>query len=216
VCGSHYSPVAFARCGVTGVVTLSPLRADARRNREKILRVAHEAFAQGTDVVPLEEIARRARLGRATVYRHFPDRRALALAVAAQQLGTLRRLVAPEETTYRSFRELLAMVLASQVAKRPLVRAFLELPERHRRQHADALVAILTPEFRRAQAAGALRTDVEPTDLLLVFDMVETAIATATSRPPARARRGDPTQRIITVILDGFFAVPKSPASTPS
>ncbi|MER5182496.1 TetR/AcrR family transcriptional regulator [Streptomyces sp. NPDC002896] len=183
---------------------MSPHRTDARRNREKILRVADEAFAQGSEVVSLEEIARRVRLGRATVYRHFPDRRALGLAVATQQLRMLRRILKQEETERRSFRDLLAMVLASQVSKRPLVRLFRELPVRYQERYADELVAVLTPAFRRAQADGQLREDVEPTDLLLVFEMIESAIAAGT----ARAHPGDPTQRIITVILDGFVAEP--------
>lgn len=186
---------------------MSPYRTDARRNHEKILRVADEAFAQGSEVVSLAEIAHRARLGRATVYRHFPDRRALGLAVAAQQLNMLRRIVKQEDTKRCSFRELLAMVLSSQVARRPLVRLFRGLPVRYQKQHADTLVAILTPAFREAQADGQLREDVEPTDLLLVFDMVETAIAAAT----ARALPCEATQRIVTVIIDGFLAVPSFP-----
>lgn len=186
---------------------MRPNRIDAQRNREEILRVAGEAFAQGSDVVPLEEIARRAQLGRATIYRHFPDRQALGLAVAAQRLKTLRRTV--KEENERPFGELLAMVLSLQLSWRPLVRFFQDLPVRYQRQYADAVVTLLTPAFRRAQADGRLRDDVEPTDLLLVFDMVETAIATAATR----AHRGDPAQRIITVILDGFLMARKDSAT---
>lgn len=184
---------------------MSPRRRDALRNREKILRVAGEAFAEGTEVVPLEEIARRASLGRATVYRHFPDRAALGLAVAAQRIRALRRVVRQHETANRPFRELLATVLAMQVASRPLVRLFRELPERHQEQKAGALVAVLTPAFRSAQSGGELRPDVEPADLLLVFEMVEAALAAAT----ARTHGGDAARRVIDVVLDGFFPVPR-------
>jgi AcrR family transcriptional regulator len=182
------------------VSALSPYRTDAQRNRETILRVADEAYSQGSGVVRLEDIARRARLGRATVYRHFPDRRALGLAVAAAQLRTLRRIV-KEEAGHHAFRDVLGFVLSSQVACRPLVRLFRELPVPYQRQHADKLVAVLTPAFRCAQAEGRLRGDLEPTDLVLVFEMLETALEVST----ARGHRGDPTQRIISVILDGFF-----------
>ncbi|WP_410657138.1 TetR/AcrR family transcriptional regulator [Amycolatopsis sp. lyj-112] len=179
----------------------SPRRTDAERNRETILRVAEAAFSQGSEIIPLAEIARRARLGRATVYRHFPDRQALGLAVAARQLAAFKRIVNQDDAR-GSFRELLAAVLFEQISWRPLVRLFRELPVRYQQQYADTLVTVLTPAFRRAQADGRLREDVEPTDLLLVFEMVEAAIVTGT----ARAHPGDPTRRVVAVILDGFLA----------
>ena len=58
-----------------------PLRADARENREKLLRVASERFAAGGPDVPLEQIAREAGVGIGTLYRHFPTREALIEAV---------------------------------------------------------------------------------------------------------------------------------------
>ncbi|AIJ22002.1 TetR/AcrR family transcriptional regulator [Amycolatopsis methanolica] len=182
---------------------MSTHRSDALRNRETILRVADEAFAEGVDVVPLEEIARRARLGRATVYRHFPDRRALGLAVAAQQLRALCRMVKHQEAAPRPFRELLAMVLAMQVSRRPLVRLFRELPVRYQQQKTNALITILTPAFRRAQVDGQLRADVQPTVLLLVFEMVEAAITAGS----AAVHQDDAVRRVVNVVLDGFFAV---------
>lgn len=179
-----------------------PRRTDSERNRETILRVAEDAFSQGAEIIPLAEIARRARLGRATVYRHFPDRQALGLAVAARQLTAIKRIVKCGSER-DSFRELLAVVLFEQISWRPLVRLFRELPVRFQQQYADTLVAVLTPAFRQAQADGQIREDVEPTDLLLVFEMVEAAIVTGT----ARAHPGDPTRRVIAVILDGFLTV---------
>src|SRR5437763_12127900 len=58
-----------------------PKRADARRNYEKILAVAREAFAEGGESTALEEIARRADIGIGTLYRHFPNRQALLEAL---------------------------------------------------------------------------------------------------------------------------------------
>ncbi|MBQ0826480.1 TetR/AcrR family transcriptional regulator [Streptomyces sp. RG38] len=64
-----------------------PARADARRNREKLLAAARSAFTVPTDtVVPLETIARAAGVGIGTLYRHFPHRRALVEAVYAAEL----------------------------------------------------------------------------------------------------------------------------------
>src|SRR5690242_1121041 len=58
-----------------------PLRADARRNRERILEAAREAFAEGGLDVGVEEIARRAGVGKATFFRRFPTKEALLVAV---------------------------------------------------------------------------------------------------------------------------------------
>ncbi|MFC7660235.1 TetR/AcrR family transcriptional regulator [Pseudonocardia benzenivorans] len=66
-----------------------PLRADARRNREKVLRAAQEAFAEHGMGVPLDEIAGRAGVGPGTVYRHFPTKEALFEAVVAARMQDL-------------------------------------------------------------------------------------------------------------------------------
>ncbi|GAA0265907.1 helix-turn-helix domain-containing protein [Cryptosporangium japonicum] len=138
--------------------TLLPRRLDARRNRDLILRVAAEAVTRDGELVSLDDVARRAGLGRATVYRHFPDRYALGFAVAAERLAELaRRLEAA------SFRELLHAVLVEQ-------QLFRELP---RRRYTDALLAVLRPAFHRAHEEGRLRKDLELADLPIVFEMVD-------------------------------------------
>jgi len=69
------------------------MRADARRNYERLLRAAAEAFTEhGADDVSLEEIARRADVGIGTLYRHFPTRQALLEAVYTDQVAGLRAL----------------------------------------------------------------------------------------------------------------------------
>jgi AcrR family transcriptional regulator len=180
---------------------LTPRRNDARRNREVILRVADAAFADGRDVVSLDEIARRARLGRATVYRHFPNRHALAVAVAAHNLDALRRVVGTVEGSRRSFRDLLRWVLSTQAAMRPLVTLMHELPVRDQRQYANTLIGLLTPPFRRAQAEGELRRDVKPADLVPIMAMVNAGVEAV----PVGGDRNAAIQRLIAVILDGLF-----------
>src|ERR1700734_2354819 len=66
-----------------------PLRADAARNREKVLRAAREAFAESGYGVPLDEIATRAGVGPGTVYRHFPAKEALFEAVVTSRIEDL-------------------------------------------------------------------------------------------------------------------------------
>ena len=63
-----------------------PKRADARRNRERVLAAAREAFAEGGESTALEQIARRAGVGIGTLYRHFPNRQALLEALYINEL----------------------------------------------------------------------------------------------------------------------------------
>src|SRR5262245_12862591 len=73
---------------VSGLSTRRPMRADARRNYEKLLAVARDAFAEDS-AVTLEEIARRAQVGIGTLYRHFPTRPALLESIYVDQVEDL-------------------------------------------------------------------------------------------------------------------------------
>src|SRR5579884_3864221 len=66
-----------------------PKRADARRNYDKVIAAAREAFAAGGTSTSLEEIARRAEVGIGTLYRHFPNRQALLEAVYVGEVEAL-------------------------------------------------------------------------------------------------------------------------------
>src|SRR5436309_16081961 len=68
-----------------------PKRADARRNYEKVLAAAREAFAEGGESTALEEIARRAGVGIATLYRYFPNRQALVEALYMDEVEEVCR-----------------------------------------------------------------------------------------------------------------------------
>src|SRR5215472_13259483 len=68
-----------------------PKRADARRNYEKVLAAAREAFAVGGESTALEEIARRAGVGIGTLYRHFPNRQALVEALYVNEVEEVCR-----------------------------------------------------------------------------------------------------------------------------
>src|SRR3982750_4164488 len=71
-----------------------PKRADARRNYEKVLAAAREAFAEGGESTALEEIARRAGVGIGTLYRHFPNRQALVEALYLDEVDEVGRSAA--------------------------------------------------------------------------------------------------------------------------
>jgi len=172
----------------------TPRRRDALRNRSAIVRAASElmlsraavlsaAAAPGHDgaavpgrdgavpgraAVLMPEIARRAGVGQATLYRHFRDRHTLVAAVVADQVARL-------ESDARPFRDLLAAAL----------RLYADL-----RRYADPrpigapgdgldhrLAAALTPALRRAQQQGQARPGVAPDDLTLLFAMLSSAPA---------------------------------------
>src|SRR4051812_39667512 len=73
-----------------------PKRADARRNYEKVLSAAREAFSEGGESTALEEIARRAGVGIGTLYRHFPNRQALVEALYVDEVEEVCRSAGAE------------------------------------------------------------------------------------------------------------------------
>src|SRR5271156_5715536 len=72
-----------------------PKRADARRNYEKVLAAAREAFAEGGESTSLEQIARRADVGIGTLYRHFPTRQALLEAIYVDEVTEVCHTAGP-------------------------------------------------------------------------------------------------------------------------
>ncbi|MFD0685727.1 TetR/AcrR family transcriptional regulator [Actinomadura fibrosa] len=145
-------------------------RADARRNRESLLTAAKEVFGERGPDAPLDEIARRAGLGNATMYRHFPTRRDMLVAVYADEVTALagegRDLLGsgrPADALCSWLRTFVAHV----ATKRDLAHAIPEgertalFAEWHATMH-ETLAALL----ERAQEAGAVRPDVHEADLL--------------------------------------------------
>jgi AcrR family transcriptional regulator len=182
----------------------TPRRSDARRNRTAILRAADEVLTRGDEPPPLPEIARLAGVGPATVYRHFSDRRTLAVAVMREQLAALQGLVDAYADDPAGFREVLRVVLTSQATMRPLVALLNGLPVRERRRNAGRLVDALREPLRRAQAAGLVRPELEAGDLVTVFAMVEAAVAQVGESPD----REEALARAIGVLVDGVCAAP--------
>src|SRR4051794_29161708 len=99
----------------------TPRRRDAQRNRVAIVEAACDLMTSGRDAVGMPEIARRAGVGQATLYRHFPDRYALTVAVIAHEVERLEACVAANRQQPGAFRPILDAVLRSQITMRPLV-----------------------------------------------------------------------------------------------
>ena len=140
------------------------------------------------------------------MYRHFADRGTLAVAVMREQIAALSNLAEDVDGDPAAFRELLRTVLTSQAEMRPLVSLLCELPPRERRRHAGRLVAALRVPFSRAQAAGLVRPDLRPGDLVLLFAMLESAVATAERCDPAG--RDAALARVVAMIVDGVCPAP--------
>ncbi|NBE95168.1 TetR/AcrR family transcriptional regulator [Nonomuraea sp. KC401] len=151
------------------------LRADARRNREQVITAARQVFVeQGADA-SLEEVARRAGVGIATLYRRFPDRGALIRAVVLDNMELVteefERANALEPDAWSAIVRLLRFIVRHHIGALVL----LLLPGLHadqatRQQVAAArqrILGRLRPLVRAAQREGGLRTDITVTDLAL-------------------------------------------------
>ncbi|WP_262402608.1 TetR/AcrR family transcriptional regulator, partial [Actinomadura sp. CNU-125] len=185
-------------------------RADARRNRERVLRTAQQSFAEEGLGVSLDEIARRAGVGPGTVHRHFPAKEALYLAVALDQL---RRLVAEGETLAAgddpaALFTLLSSMMASG-ARNAAVKSALAAAEFDLRSAAPDVAADLTHRVAvlldRAHAAGVVRPDLAVEEVMALVAGAFAAIrhADAETRPERAAH-------IAQIILDASAPGPSS------
>ena len=157
-----------------------PLRADAARNREKVLRAAREAFAESGYGVPLDEIAARAGVGPGTVYRHFPAKEALFEAVVTARITDLvddARARADAADPGEAFFGFLARIADESAAKRDLPDA-ISIAGSLR----EDLFAALDLLLRRAQRAGAVRAEVRTADLIVLFKGMFAGLAGITDR----------------------------------
>ena len=178
-----------------------PLRADARRNRERVLTAAREAFAESGYGVPLDAIAARAGVGPGTVYRHFPTKEALfeAAAVArVREVVALARAGAQAPDPGAAFDALLARIAEEAVAKRDLPDALggvgVAAVAVARAELHGALDALLD----RARAAGAVRAEIGATELIaLLKGLLHAVQESADPDLPAR---------LFAVVRDGLRA----------
>jgi AcrR family transcriptional regulator len=177
-----------------------PLRADARRNYESLLAAATEVFSEQGVHAPLDEIARRAQVGNATMYRHFPTRQELILAVYADEVSTLCNCGTQQLTDDSpgdALFEWLQAFIAHVASKRFLAEALTnERTQEHRPlfdrwHHAmhDTAAALL----QQAQRAGAIRPGIAAWDLLVLANGIALA-----------ARDADQARRLLTTIRHGL------------
>jgi AcrR family transcriptional regulator len=175
-----------------------PLRADAQRNRDKVLRAAQDAFAASGYGVPLDEIAAMAGVGPGTVYRHFPSKEELFEAVVTARLGDLiaaARGLASDPDPGQAFFGFLGRFRQEAAAKRDLPDA-IAIPG----SLQDELHAALDVLLRRAQQAGAVRADVTTHDLTA---LLKGLLRTINDLPSGTGEQGR-TDRLLAVVTDGL------------
>jgi AcrR family transcriptional regulator len=144
-----------------------PLRADAARNRARVLEVAYETFAAEGLSVPIDEVARRAGVGAGTVYRHFATKEALFQAVIKDRMQHLvddgYALLESDEPGEALFIFLRSMVLQWGATDRGLAEALAGLGidiAQAAPDAEDAFLALLGELLRAAQEAGTARQDI--------------------------------------------------------
>ena len=153
---------------------MMPLRADAARNRKAIVDTARSVFAeQGLDVA-LDEIARRAGIGNATLYRRFPSRADLVAAVFAEQMAdhvAAVKAALGDPDPWAGLGSYLTAIAAMQANDRglaDLVTMDLSAAPEIESLRAQAFAGLVTL-LERAKAAGALRAEFNPEDVLVLL-----------------------------------------------
>lgn len=206
-------------CAMTGANEARPLRADAARNRAKILEAAARVFAERGLDATLDDIADAADVGVATVYRRFPDKDALVVALfedAIDDIAGLARRAGEFENSWDGFVWFLEEVLQRQCDNRGLRDVFVGSP--YAQEKVSAAKHRVGPAFSvlvsRAQRDGYLRSDVGETDILVLEMMISSLGGGATSDDAALWRR------YLAIALDGLVVARTDtrelPAAPPS
>ncbi len=165
----------------------TPRRRDAQRNRQAIMAAARDLFAECADV-PMYELAKRAGVGQATLYRNFPDRRDLAAALLAEQIARTEALATEHADDPDAFFVLLRHVVEMMAQ----CRALGELTRENACSGSELAVCrerlaeLLKQPLRGAKAAGTVPCAVTIEDVFLVLSMIQGAIDAAHG-PAARS-----------------------------
>jgi AcrR family transcriptional regulator len=186
------------------VVPAGRTRADAVRNRARVIAAAAEVFAEKGEEAVVPEIAARAGVGKGTVYRCFPTKDLLVAAVATERVRWFERearAAAADEDPWGAFAAFMARVAEAHCRDRGMVASMsqgIEEPELLEARAAahDALRELMD----RAIAQGAMRPDADPADLKILLGGIARSLAAAQERDAAVWRRS------AQLIVDAFRA----------
>jgi len=157
-------------------VTDRPLRADAQRNRDKLLAAATAAFAAEGEDVALETVAARAGVGIGTLYRHFPNRDALVVAAYQHEVDALCTAAAellavqPADEALRAWTDRFADYIATKRRMGNALRSTAAGDSPLFAQTRERILSALRLLLDAGGASGTLRRDVDPTDVMRVIN----------------------------------------------
>jgi AcrR family transcriptional regulator len=179
-----------------------PLRADARRNREKVLAAARAVFSEHGRDAQMDDVARHAGVGVGTVYRHFPTKEALIEALVVDSflaIAAAAEAALDVEDPWEAFSSVLWRGAEIMAADRALSEVFASIPGAM--EQATPMVEGLTEcmeiLMQRARDAGVLRSDAVLDDI----PMIMCGIGSATKK---EHRCAAPWRRHLMIVLDGL------------
>jgi AcrR family transcriptional regulator len=179
-----------------------PLRADAQRNRDRLLEVAVRAFSSGGPDVTLDSIAREAGVGIGTLYRHFPTREALIEAAYRNELARLCGSAAgllqtkPADEALRAWMDLFIDYLATKHGMADALRAVIASGGNPFAQSRDSLLGAMGTLLEAGAADARLRGDVAPADVIASLS----GVSLVAGAPEQRDQAG----RLLDLLLDGL------------
>jgi AcrR family transcriptional regulator len=182
-------------------------RADARRNRERILEVAKEAFTRDGAAASLDDIARRSNIGSGTLYRHFPTRDALIEAVYRSEVEKLAAAEQRFATTMPPLEALRAWMLLfiDHVSEKRLIIPAMDTVAGGSIRLIEGARSLIHTAFlasvKRAIASGDLRSDTDPNDFVRALVGIFHTTAVAGWEPSAR--------RLVDILIAGSRPTPE-------
>ena len=190
-----------------------PLRADAERNRRRVLDVAQQVFATEGLSVPIDEIARRAGLGVGTLYRHFPTKEALFAAIVVTRMEDVvadARAHLGSDAPGEAFFAFLVRMVDDWRQKKDFIEALTSAgadlePVKHAKHELHRVLGEL---LERAQDAGAVREDIS----------IQEIMALVAGAVGSLDRHGISTKgrdRMLAIIFDGLRKPKAAPKATP-
>jgi AcrR family transcriptional regulator len=189
---------------VTSTEIVRSMRADARRNREKLLTAAAELFASSGVEVSLDAVAQRAGVGIGTLYRHFPTREALVEAAYRNEVERLCEAAAelqrvhPPDVALAEWMDRFVSYAATKRGMRDVLHSVVASSESDLFAQTRArLLAVITSLLDAATAAGTIRNDVDAEDVLRAMNGIW-QVTEADWQERAR--------KLLTLLMDGLRA----------
>ncbi|MER7688554.1 helix-turn-helix domain-containing protein [Streptomyces sp. NPDC097610] len=183
---------------------VKPMRADARRNYERLLKVAAEAFAEHGEGASLDDIAKRAGVGSGTLYRHFPTRQALLEAAYVDRIEALgaradeiAKELPPGEALAEWLYELCVGTIQVRGMKALLGSAVTDGSRAALTACGTSMKGAAQRLVEAAQREGTLRQDIEPIEVLRLAHGVATASELANGQ-------GKQIRRYLSLLTEGL------------